>query len=226
MGCSRCGYAGGPGRAVYDVTFPCPACGRGGAVSRTTSNPRRNASSRSRPVCGACAQTWRWSKTHKTGYFTPCWKHEREAEDAAQRRASAKSIALARRDAQRKARQAAADLRRRALERGIDDVDDVPEEARSNPPPCGKEQLAALGWDELDGAHHFINEESGRSRVNLFRAIQGAAGQGRLDEIKAIFGDEYEIDDAIDFYVEFQPDDILGEYLRVWVRFGHPVEPS
>lgn len=29
-GCPHCGFEGEPGGAVYDVTFPCPKCGKGG----------------------------------------------------------------------------------------------------------------------------------------------------------------------------------------------------
>jgi hypothetical protein len=29
-GCPFCGFTGEPGGAIYDVTFPCPRCGKGG----------------------------------------------------------------------------------------------------------------------------------------------------------------------------------------------------
>lgn len=138
MGCRHCGYVGGPGLPVFDTTFPCPACRRGGAV--VLSNPRRNAASKKRPACGACALTWHWSAANQTGYYTPCPRCQRRMDEsrrlADERHAEAERLGLehlaAEETADARARRVAEDLRRRALERGIDDVDDVPEEARAN----------------------------------------------------------------------------------------------
>ena len=35
-GCPHCGFVRGPGGAVFDVGFPCPGCGRGGAMVVST----------------------------------------------------------------------------------------------------------------------------------------------------------------------------------------------
>lgn len=154
MGCPRCGYFGGPGPPVFDTTFPCPACGRGGAI--VAANPKRNAASRTRPTCGACAMTWRWSHANKTGYYTPCSRCQVRLD-------AASTAETAGRRARTSAEQAARDLRRRALERGIDDVDDVPEEARSN--GCRSRR---------------------RNMDDDVRALERSVSAGNLDDVQAL----------------------------------------
>lgn len=39
--CKYCDYVGGPGRPVYDATFPCPGCGRGGPVMLYNPDPEQ-----------------------------------------------------------------------------------------------------------------------------------------------------------------------------------------
>lgn len=82
---------------------------------------------------------------------------------------------------------------------------------RENPPPGDHE---SLGWEELDDAHHAIREE------RLLDELRVIERQGSLMEAMLLFdGMGYDVDGATDWYVEHQPDDILGEFTRVWFRF-------
>jgi len=85
-------------------------------------------------------------------------------------------------------------------------------------PPRG-EDLEALGWEELDGAHHYVNDVSRSDRKDYFAILRAASGQGDLKAVLGIFDGDFDVEDATDFHVEFEPDDMLGTYTRVWLRF-------
>ncbi len=102
------------------------------------------------------------------------------------------------REAQRRAAQARADLRDfERRERGGES-----DEPLENPPE----------WDELCDVQGAIFD--GLQIKDLWES----AGQGDMDYALGLLSDYWDVDDATEVKVVAEPDDILGELIRVWIR--------
>jgi len=69
-------------------------------------------------------------------------------------------------------------------------------------------------WEELDGVHAWLHSDR-----SAFDAMWAAVGHGDMREALLILdGAEWDVGDATEVKASIEPDDMLGEIERIWVR--------